>query len=339
MVNGSRIEHTPVRRGFTIVELLVAITVIVILMSMGIVGINQIRRLSMKTRTQSIMALTLNGLNASGTTQSQNVSTVEHPLAASASPRQRFVRSDSGIEVASTGMAIRTSDMAYVSGADQGRVILSDDVFADPIAPQFIGLPRWQMGLTGVSTQWVSQWLRISGPGQTGALVTPDLGTWIDEGFVREQVVDPLSEAWEASADKAFSVALGSVLDELTKLGAIRRPEPSRDPLIVSNRLRHDKAPRSLQSTSEWKPGFVREAGVWVPYRIRGPSVVDAWGREILIASTPNGSILLQSAGADGVFRWNAGSDRVLQTGAIDAAAMGDDTDGSIDNIRLGGME
>lgn len=324
------------RRGFTLIELMVVVAIVLALIGMIIAAITLMRGRAQITRTRTIIAIVHTAISQNSIS-ANTLSPVEHPLAASAPTRRIFLRASGGTPVAVAGDAIRATDMAFVPGGDQPRVLLDSDLFADPVAPQFIGMPRWRMAVLGATTKWVSSWLRISGAGQAGRRIEPDLGTWVDEGFLRQAVTDSASTAWEEAADKAMGVALGGTADELLALGAYWRPDTTRDPLIHANRLRQDLSAKASPGSTTWFPGSILEGAQYVPYRLRGPAVVDAWGREILASITPTGALRLESAGPDGVFRFHPGRDMVLQSTA--AGLAGDDRDGESDNVFVGPKE
>jgi prepilin-type N-terminal cleavage/methylation domain-containing protein len=328
------------RSGFTMAEMLVVLAIIAILAGFLVTGINLLRSQAEATRTRSILAMTVNALASGGAASSQTLAAVEHPLAASAAPRDDFVRSD-GTPVSSTGVAIQTSDPAYVAAAEQSLIVSDDDRYVDPDAPAFYGLERWRMRVLGAATRWVTSYRRITGPGQPGRLIEPDLGVWVDEGFLRQAVDDPASLVWEQASDQAVKVALGASLEELLTLGAIRQADPDRDPLIRHDRLRRFNAPGQLGGTGNWEPGtiFDQSSGQHLAYALRGMSLIDVWGREILIGRTPQGGLRVESAGRDGIFAWDPGPDGVHQTAPDASQPAGDDRDGAKDNIVLGGQE
>lgn len=84
---------------------------------------------------------------------------------------------------------------------------------------------------------------------------------------------------------------------------------------------------------TKWKPGWIKVAGRWKPYRLPGLSIIDAWGREILINYSATGRLMVMSAGKDGVLRWNPGQNLIIDTAARDIVPKGDDKDGRTDNI------
>lgn len=325
--------------GFTLIELLITISIIVLLLSLIMVGFGSIQEMAKKTKTQSIAAMVANAVTAAGASQALNLSTVEHPIAGSAEPRSRFVRSEDGVDVSASGPAIKAQDLSWVDAGDRDRVILRDDLFADTIAPQFYGLERWRIGLVGTTSRWVTSYSLVSSAGAEGILTEPAMGYWIDEGFLWQELdeTNMNTKAWEEIAGRAFSVAMGPVLDELVNLGAVVSPDVDRDPLIFSDRLREDLSEQSVGRSSAWQPGTVQDDdGVFKAYRPRGPVIVDAWGRELLIGATDSGALRVESAGPDGLFKWNPGPDGIFQTEAHQETPAGDDFNGGLDNISVG---
>jgi hypothetical protein len=65
-------------------------------------------------------------------------------------------------------------------------------------------------------------------------------------------------------------------------------------------------------------------------------AVYDAWGNELQMSTTSKDNLIVESAGADGVFRWGPGPDGVYQTDAFTTARVpaGDDRIGWTDNRR-----
>ena len=94
-----------------------------------------------------------------------------------------------------------------------------------------------------------------------------------------------------------------------------------------------------------WKPGYLSIMGTtimsgagskWVRYRLPGLALYDAWEREILCAVTHNGDLRLWSPGADGVYAFEPGRNHKLDSTNPIAARVGDDEDGTHDNIFEG---
>ena len=73
----------------------------------------------------------------------------------------------------------------------------------------------------------------------------------------------------------------------------------------------------------------------WQRYRLRGPVLVDGWGREILYRSQPIPGLL--SAGKDGVFVCDPGPDGIITSSAavVETTRSGDDRNGVIDNLTI----
>jgi hypothetical protein len=153
-----------------------------------------------------------------------------------------------------------------------------------------------------------------------------------------QTITDRTETAWEDGASKAFSVALAAVLDELVNLKAVSEPDTDSNGLIHYGRLRSWTPADGVASSGVWRPGMVNDegGGTWRSYRVRGPSLVDTWGREILVSRTPNGAFYVESAGPDGSFRWLPGEDGEVTTQGAATVANGDDLPATVDNIRLG---
>src|SRR4051812_5418479 len=106
------------RHAFTMLELLIVITVIGVLAGMLIVVIQMIGRTMKVNKTVAIMDIALAGL-AVAETQNINISLVEHPLANSVPPRSPFLRAIAvparfavGDPVATAGEALRMVEAA-----------------------------------------------------------------------------------------------------------------------------------------------------------------------------------------------------------------------------------
>ena len=322
-------------KGLTLIELLVVVIIIATLIGLILASVNGLLGKSEKVRTRAALAMISQAIAATGVEAGQTQAQVEHPMAASAAPRQIFHRKTDGTIVTQTGDGIKTTDISYVATADQARVLLADDRFADPAAPQFFGMRRDQMSVIGSTTKWVTQYRRISGPGQTGRLIEPDLGRWIDESFLRESITDATSTLWEETCAEAVSLTLGPTFNELLVLSVIRSSDNAGS-LVVENRLRQSTDDTRLASSSEWDIGMVHDGSNFVSYDIRGTSVVDLWGTEILVSRDENGRLRLESAGPDGRFRWDPGPDGIFQTAATDSDSSGDDIDATSDNVVIG---
>ncbi len=111
-------------------------------------------------------------------------------------------------------------------------------------------------------------------------------------------------------------------------------------PLVYTN---HDGSDANQEPY--WKPGCIPISGTtissgagakWVHYRLPGLALYDAWENEILCTVTRNGDLRLWSPGADGVYVFEPGKNHKLDSVSPISARVGDDQDGSHDNIFEG---
>jgi hypothetical protein len=256
-------------------------------------------------------------------------SPAEHPLAGSRAPRTLFVRATDGSAVSSAGLALTGVPPSQVRPADRTRVLAGDDRFADPGIPMLFGLERGQIGILGARLQTVTERRRLP----TSIRVSDDPDT-----LGLRDAPDGTPDRHSTVLDRIFD--RGGIRSELLDLNALREPESTFDQAFLGGRVLLDQAPGNGEE--HWKPGLIA-AGLlpsgaisWQPYRLPGLSVVDAWGREVLVSIDDRGALTLISAGADGVFVIDPGTDGILDSSDPRAPAANGDRDGRRDNLMSG---
>ncbi len=362
------------RQAFTIIELLVVITIILVLAGLLLAVIPAVQENARRSRTSAILALAAQALAAQRASVGGLTSIAEHPLASSRYPTG-FVRASDGSAVAPAGLPLvgpdlgRLSDaqLATLLGSSRNRLLQNSDCFADLSAPGFYGTQRELMGVLGPALPEITQHIRlaltttdqistsistVSGSRlPQGTLVMP--GRRLDAKLVPIDFIDTAGERQKRGIPDSDPIdpslsdptqrrelmrttverALGGdqTTSELRILKALLEP-PDDDPanLALDNRV---WSPASLRSSTT-APGNTASIG---HYRLRGLALHDAWGREVLVSTTPEGDIRLLSAGRDGFFALHPGPDLVFATAAQDPLTTGDDRDGRADNIHVGG--
>lgn len=149
---------------------------------------------------------------------------------------------------------------------------------------------------------------------------------------------DRLVKPWDAASTEADRLqglrsGLGALLvragleDELAKIGALWTP-PDDSSLALADRVWSGPALAT-------RPEVSRVGST--PYRLRGPALYDAWGREFLFSQGAENAWRMHSAGRDGCLVFAPGSQAGYQSAAnADAPAAGD-ADGSLDNLHSAG--
>ncbi len=306
--------------GFTLIELLIVVAIIALLASMLLVVANMMREAAKRSRTSVIEQVIQQALSLKASERGGLPAPTEHPLTGSRAPRAAFVRADTGhASVAQAGMALVGATVAELSsGAD--HLLLPDDLLSDPDLPGLYGLPRARLGILSQETVEVAEYHRV-------IVRSPPVDPALAQNY---RAVTPVETPDQREALLKFWLP-GSTWTELAKLKAIYVPSDD----APAQRLRQDRAWSPQAGGQKPSPCQLNDGGTWKTYRLRGAALVDGWGRELLFSITGDKAIQIESAGRDGFFAWNSGSDGIFQTPPYGPAA-GDDLDASHDNVVLG---
>lgn len=161
--------HLP-NRGFTLVELLMVISIMVIMAAFILAGANALGIGSKKAKTQTIVAAIRKGIELTNAAKGGSVSPTEHPLACSVAPRFRFVRGApvSGRTTPSqptpNGLALAGVESGNLDNS-QALLLLPSDVYADAAAPMLFGFKRENIGVIGAQQRRVTKYLLLPKPG------------------------------------------------------------------------------------------------------------------------------------------------------------------------------
>ncbi len=307
------------RTGFTLIELLMVVAIIAILASMIFAVATMMREAAKRSRTQAIQSVIQQALSLQGVKHGGVPSPAEHPLAGSREPRTAFVRAAGAhAAVATTGMALVGAALTDLSSGTD-RLLLPDDLLADKSIPGLYGVPRSHLGILGHETVDVTQYRRIK-------LINPPIDPDDPKNY-REVAPTETTALRESLLQFWLS---GNTWSELVKLNAVYIPTDDDS----ANLLRSGRVWSPPSPDPRVRPFEINESGTWKPIRLRGASLVDGWGREMLFSITKDKAVQIESAGRDGFFRVNPGEDGVLQTDPWGPVA-GDDRDGSHENVLL----
>ncbi len=336
------------RTGLSLIELLVVVALVAALVGMLVAVIKPKPKIE---RTRAILASLRMAFDQASAQTGFQLSPAEHPFAGSRSPRSPFVRADGG-PCDTAGEAITGIDPSLVDATARTRVLLPDDRFADAGLPLLFGLRRDEIGVVGSMQKATTKRRRLARPAGGGALAPPyddvhypgtlepsdaaDADPNYGTPAANKQAFDYL---FGASAAQGELVALGALFATPDPHGAFVHPLRLRRVVSSNLPIAFTDAATDADGQPRWQPGYVRDGTLpdgrpsWKHYKLPGLAVYDAWGVEVL-CSGASANVRLRSAGEDGVFRWQPGQDRQLQTSPIATVAAGDDGDGAKDDLE-----
>ncbi len=276
------------RLGFTLIELLVVIAIIAVLAGLILASAGPLRRQMQRSSTMNAMQAIATAVSVARAEAGGIADPAEHPLTGSKAPRAKFVRAGTATNVTATGEAlVGLNSLGELSdAANQGRVLLPDDVYDDDESPMLRGLPRRSLGILGLPRPEITGYRRLAVPTSASAVAST-------AGFV----VTPAGTT--ADHDQALATILvGEALTNLSASATLWSP-PDDTTLDSASRVWTGAFTTTAKRPgSTFKPGGT---GAPTPYRIRGRGLYDAWAQELLFERTPAGFRLL-SAGPDGYF-------------------------------------
>lgn len=345
------------QQGYSLLELLFVIAIIVILAGITVGGFAMLNRGSQKARTATIIETVRQSLESFSAEQAGFVQQVEHPLAGSygdsSYPRMIFRRSVANGEALLTGvkgqqsLGLRGVSLSVLPVAERDRLLLDDDRYSDDRVPMLYGVQRQHLGLLGAAVPRVVKYRRI--PTTTDAISNPDDTSLYPDLTCLVESGDPPS-ASKRLLDHVFGAS--GATSTLSKLKAFRLTSESTGAGICYGRVwstTGTAAHTMITGETSWDLGRMidpehpiytsgpnNNKPRWVPYTPRGLHLIDAWGNEILYSVPVAGGIpRLISAGADGCFCWSPGKDSIYQTNAEGTHAVNDDKDATRDNVQL----
>jgi prepilin-type N-terminal cleavage/methylation domain-containing protein len=362
------------RSAFTVIELLVVVSIIAILSAMLLTTINYVRENAKVNKTKAILHGALVGVSTTSMRTNVNVSPVEHPLASTMATaslsRPAFYRGEAvtscfavGDAVATTGQAYMVADPKTVDGTVIANLLMPSDRYGggtgptDTDSPMLFGYDRRYLKVLGTgyglhSVRRLPAVSPINDRNGDGVLDNPPYVENPASGVAYPNTLDQATgnlastTSFEIEQKKLMDYIFGpEVLSELSALDGIRAADDATGAAVNSSLISNQRLRSWGPSEARWDASRIRIVncsvvrdvdGIWKPYRLRGPALYDAWGHEIIAFLASNGALVLESAGRDGVLRWNPGGDGVFQTGASDSTPSGDDRDGSKDNLDTG---
>ncbi len=170
------------RRGFTLIELMVVISIIAVLAAMVMAVVGLLQRDAKKERTKAILAAMSKGIDLTAAAIGSTISPVEHPLAGSRAigSRFQFMRYSTphykGTKLPAAGTPLDVSAIALSglastaqlplgSGADN-QLMLPSDLYADPRSYLLYGLKREFIGVLGAQQKRVTKYIQLPRPPQ-----------------------------------------------------------------------------------------------------------------------------------------------------------------------------
>jgi prepilin-type N-terminal cleavage/methylation domain-containing protein len=141
--------------GFTLIELIVVISIMAILASMILVGAKALMGNAKKNKTLVIIRAVETGINLAIASKGSAISPTEHPFAGSQAdagkPRYGFVRGGGprwgNGSVSTSGTALKgVPDTSYLSG-DTDKLMLPSDIYSEVKVPILYGAKREDIGV------------------------------------------------------------------------------------------------------------------------------------------------------------------------------------------------
>lgn len=163
--------------GFTLIELMVVISIMAIMASIIIVAASAFFKDAKKKQTDVIMRAVEIGINMAIASKGSSISPAEHPFAGSrsnaGSGRYRFKRAIDSSDCSTTGTALKgVPTIAYLSGS-QNQLMLPSDRYADKRIALLYGSKREDIGVLQSLRKLVTQYRQLPCPPTVDPLIQP----------------------------------------------------------------------------------------------------------------------------------------------------------------------
>ncbi len=239
------------RHAFTMIELLVVISIISVLAAMIIVGAGALGIGSKREKTRTILGAVRKGIELTIASKGGSISPVEHPLAGSRALGARFLfkrftqPTGMGTSMPAAGYQLDTTSIALAglnstlqlppgSGADN-QLMLPSDLYADSKSYLLYGLKREFIGILGALQKRVTKYILLPKPlqGQQSLLAAlyPTLTTSaLPQNTIPTDMLDMDTTFGHPAANKqAIDYVFGSsnVQTELAGLNALYMADPT----------------------------------------------------------------------------------------------------------------
>ncbi|MDA3961661.1 MAG: type II secretion system protein [Planctomycetota bacterium] len=358
------------RRAFTLIEMLVVVSLMALLAGLMLAGVAMMRDRSKRSQTEAIIAQAMAGLALVRAQGGALPQPSEHPLAGSAEVpslgRPLFVRGSASLmpgpatvlltagAVVSTTGTVFSGIQPHQATPPRTALLLGSDRYSGGSAadarasslPLLYGFERERIGVVGAVGL-------LGTPAADATTATTATLTTVTAYRIVSAPAGSLQRRLDAQQGYAYTPTLEltsatparqqcldyyrrAIAHDLglgvaqKELGELGALHEADDE-TTGSLLAQGRVAADGNTSAAWKPGMVADGGQWRGYRLRGLALYDAWGRELLYSVDRDNPVVM-SAGLDGVFAVHPGQDGRYQTDPHGSVA-GDDRDGRKDNV------
>lgn len=339
------------RVAFTIIELLIVISIIVILVGLLMAGAQAVRKARIKSTSEVIVGMVATAL-AAAEGERKSLPIVPHPLASTRNGtlldfkrgaidpirlQEKFKSARNGgpVSVALWSMSSENADFTVgksvlpvsisILGGENVMInagwgderLLANDVLADINAITAVGAKRELLGVLGVLDSNIHEHIRCPTVDKIEQrnITTGSIvlsSVITDPFFDRFRVTPSLSFSSSGWVDDQEQAVKRALESSWAELGKVGGIRKSSGYSAWNNRYVYDTSVNF--ETSKYTPGSLKVATKYKTFSLHGISVIDGWGVELFISKTANGRVRVISAGKDGCLRINPGTNGVIDT-------------------------
>lgn len=251
--------------GFTLIELMVVISIMAILASIIIVAASAFFKDAKKKQTDVIIRAVEIGINMAVASKGSAISPAEHPFAGSRNnaggERYLFKRATDSSDLSSSGTSLKgVPTVAYIGNGQKNQLMLPSDRYADKRIALLYGAKREDIGVLQSLRKLVTQYRQLPRPPTIDPLTQPIVTSTISPGAGFDTPANDIN--WPDTMIPTTSPASSGVSQETdTNFGRLADAKSALDYLFGSSSAQAELA--SLKALYNADPSLPTDVNVF----------------------------------------------------------------------------